>query len=121
MPSRFGLTSSSWTSELVVAWRRRLQALAWLAVAVAIPASVVILARTGVVVPHAFFLILFGVATLWMGYSLDWLLVRWPVAAVADIVVVGVTLRTLAPQAQDTRALALAVQMALLGACSTNW
>ena len=80
------------------------------------PATVVILARTGVVVPHAFFLILFGVATLWMGYSLDWLLVRWPVAAVADIVVVGVTLRALAPQPQETPAAALAVQMALLGA-----
>ncbi len=101
---------------LVVAWRRRLQALAWIAVAVAIPTSVVILARTGVVVPHAFFLILFGVATLWMGYSLDWLLVRWPVAAVADIVVVGVTLRALAPQPQETPPAALAVQMTLLGA-----
>ena len=101
---------------LAVAWRRRLQALAWIAVAVAVPTSVVILARTGVVVPHAVFLILFGVATLWMGYSLDWLLVRWPVAAVADIVVVGVTLRALAPQPQESPGVALAVQVALLGA-----
>ena len=101
---------------LAVAWRRRLQTLAWIAVAVAIPTSIVILAKTGVVVPHAFFLILFGVAALWMGYSLDWFLVRWPVAAVADIVVVGVTLRALAPQPQETPAAALAVQVALLGA-----
>jgi len=69
-----------------------------------------------VVVPHAFFLILFGVAALWMGYSLDWLLVRWPVAAVADIVVVGVTMRALAPQPQETPAAALAVQVTLIGA-----
>jgi hypothetical protein len=101
---------------LAVAWRRRLQSLAWIAVAVAIPTSVVILAKTGVVVPHAVFLILFGVAALWMGYSLDWLLVRWPVAAVADIVAVGVTMRALAPQPQETPAAALGVQMALLGA-----
>ena len=101
---------------LAVAWRRRLQTLAWIAVAVAIPTSVVILAKTGVVVPHAYFLILFGVAALWMGYSLDWLLVRWPVAAVADIVVVGVTLRALSPQPQETPATALAVQVMLLGA-----
>ena len=101
---------------LAVAWRQRLQSLAWVAVAAAIPASVVILARTGVVVPHAFFLILFGVAALWMGYSLDWLLVRWPVAVAADIVAVGVTLRALAPQPQETPAAALAVQVALLGA-----
>jgi hypothetical protein len=101
---------------LAVAWRRRLQALAWVAVVIAIPASIVILARTGVVVPHAFFLIAFGVATLWMGYSLDWLLVRWPVAAIADIVVVGVTLRALAPQPRETPGAALAVQLGLLGA-----
>jgi len=43
---------------LVVAWRRRLQPLAWIAVAVAVPASIVILAKTGVVVPHAVFLVL---------------------------------------------------------------
>ena len=99
-----------------VAWRRRLQSLAWIAVVAAIPASVVILARTGVVVPHAFFLILFGVAALWMGYSLDWLLVRWPVAVAADVVAVGVTLRALAPQPQETPAAALTVQVGLLGA-----
>ncbi len=101
---------------LAVSWRRRLQTLTWIAVAAAIPTSVVILAKTGVVVPHAVFLILFGVATLWMGYSLDWLLVRWPVAAVADVVAVGVTLRALAPQPQETPGAALAVQVALLGA-----
>ena len=101
---------------LVVAWRRRLQPLAWIAVAVAVPASIVILAKTGVVVPHAVFLVLFGVAALWMGYSLDWLFVRWPVAAAADIVAVGVTMRALAPQPQETPAAALAVQVALLGA-----
>jgi hypothetical protein len=100
---------------LAVAWRRRLQALAWIAVVVAIPTSVVVLAKTGVVVPHAFFLMLFGVAALWMGYSLDWLAVRWPVAAAADIVVVGVTLRALAPEPQETPAAALTVQMTLLG------
>jgi hypothetical protein len=101
---------------LAVAWRRRVQALAWIAVAVAIPTSIVILAKTGVVVPHAFFLILFGVATLWMGYSLDWLLVRWPVAAIADIVAFGVTLRALTAEPQETPAAALAVQVGLLGA-----
>ncbi len=53
---------------LAVAWRRRIQALAWIAVAVAVPVSIAMLARTGIVVPHALFLISFGVATLWMGY-----------------------------------------------------
>jgi hypothetical protein len=101
---------------LAVSWRRRIQSLAWVAAAGAIPTSIVILARTGVVVPHAYFLIAFGIVTLWMGYSLDWLLLRWPVAAVADLVVVGVTLRALAEQPRETPGQALAVQVALLGA-----
>jgi len=101
---------------LAVSWRRRAQPLAWIAAAAAIPTSIILLAQTGVVVPHAFFLIMFGVAALWMGYSLDWLLVRWPVAAVADIVAIGVTMRALATQPQDTPGAALAVQVALIGA-----
>lgn len=104
------------TGILAVSWRRRIQTLAWIAVVAAIPTSVVILAKTGVVVPHACFLIAFGVAALWMGYSLDWLLVRWPVAAVADIVAVGVTMRALASPPRETPAAALAVQVALVGA-----
>jgi hypothetical protein len=101
---------------LAVAWRQRMQALAWVAVAASIPTSIVILAQSGVVVPHAYFLILLGVATLWMGYSLNWLALRWPVAAVADLVVVGVTMRALAPEPQETAGVALAVQVTLLGA-----
>ena len=101
---------------LAVAWRRRIQPLAWVAVMVALPTSIVILAQTRVVVPHAFFMILFGVATLWMGYSLDWLVLRWPVAAVADMVVVGVTARALAQQPQESPGVALVVQVTLLGA-----
>jgi len=101
---------------LTVAWRRRIQPLAWVAVMVALPTSIVILAQTRVVVPHAYFMILFGVATLWMGYSLDWLIVRWPVAAVANLIVVGVTARALAQQPQESPGVALAVQVTLLGA-----
>ena len=111
-----GVLAATTAGILVVAWRRRVQALAWIAVAAAVPASVVILARTGVVAPHAIFLIGFGVATLWMGYSLDWMLVRWPVAAVANVVVLGVTLRALAPQPQDSPGSALVVQIGLLAA-----
>jgi hypothetical protein len=101
---------------LAVAWRCRVQALAWIAVATAIPTSILILAQTGVVVPHACFLILFGVAALWLGYSLDWFLVRWPVAIAADLVVLGVTMRALAAQPLERPGVAIAVQVALLGA-----
>ena len=99
---------------LFVAWRQRLQALVWIAVCIAIPTSIALLATSNVVVPHAFYLILFGVATLWMGYSLDWLFVRWPVALAADLVVFGVTMRALGAQHQESPGMALLVQMTLL-------
>jgi hypothetical protein len=101
---------------LAVACRRRIQALAWVAAAGAIPASIVVLARTDIVVPHAYFLIAFGVTALWMGYTLDWFLLRWPVAAAADLVVLGVTLRALSAPPRETPGEALALQIALLGA-----
>lgn len=101
---------------LFVAWRRRLHAVAWVTVIVALPTSIVILAQTGVVVPFAFYLIAFGIATLWVGYALDWRALRWPVALAADMVVVGVTLRALAPEHQDGPHVAMLVQLSLLGA-----
>ena len=100
---------------LFVAWRRRLHAVAWVTVIVALPTSIVMLAQTGVFVPFAFYLIAFGVATLWMGYSLDWPVIRWPVALAADMVVLGVTLRALAPERQDAPNVAMLVQLSLLG------
>jgi hypothetical protein len=101
---------------LFVAWRRRLHAVAWVTVVVALPTSIVMLAQTGVVVPFAFYLIALGVATLWMGYSLDWRAIRWPVALAADIVVFGVTMRALAPEHLDAPKVAIAVQLSLLSA-----
>jgi hypothetical protein len=101
---------------LFVAWHRRLRAVAWIAVAGALPTSAVLLAQTGAVAPFALFLIGLGVATLWFGYALDWWGLRWPAALAADVAVVGVTLRVLAPEQQDTPQVAMLLQLFLLGA-----
>jgi hypothetical protein len=101
---------------LSVAWRRRLHAVAWVTVLVALPTSIVILVQTGAVVPFALYLIALGVATLWMGYALEWWVLRWPVALAADLVVLGVTLRALAPERHESPQVAMLVQLALLGA-----
>ena len=101
---------------LLVAWRQRLRAVAWIAVIGALPTSFVLLSQTGVIAPFAVFLIAFGVATLWLGYSLDWWGTRWPVALAADVAVVGVTLRVLAPEHQEALSVALLLQLLLVGA-----
>jgi hypothetical protein len=107
-----GLTAAM----LFVAGHRRLRAVAWITVPGAIATSAVLLAQTGIVAPFACFLIAFGVATLWFGYALDWWGLRWPAALAADVAVVGVTLRVLAPEQQDAPQVALLLQFLLLGA-----
>jgi hypothetical protein len=104
------------TGLLFVAWRRRLYAVAWVTVLVAIPTSIGLFAKTGVVVPFAFYFIALGIATLWMGYALDWLALRWPVALVADMVVLGVMMRALAPDHPESPGVAMLVQLSLLTA-----
>ncbi len=101
---------------LLVAWRQRLQAVAWVAVLAALPTSLVLLAKTGVIVPFAVYLIALGVTTLWLGYARGWTVMCWPAALTVNIVVVGVTLRALAPEHQDTLHVALLLQWSLLAA-----
>ena len=105
---------------LFVAWHQRLQVVAWIAVLAAIPTSAVLLSQTGAVAPYALFLIVLGIATLWLGNALGWWGLRWPTALAADLAVVGVTLRVLAPEQQDSAVVAIALQLTLLGAYVTS-
>lgn len=75
---------------LAVAWRRRIQSLAWIMVASGLAATLLfLLVVPWPPTPFGFYLAFLGVATLWMGYSLDWIWLRWPVAFVADVTVLA--------------------------------
>jgi hypothetical protein len=97
-----------------VAIRQRLQALAWIVLGAVLPISLALIASTAVVVPFAVFLVLLGVATLWLGYSLNWIWLRWPVALVADVVVYALTLRVSNGAWAESPLRVLGVQMLLL-------
>jgi len=99
---------------LGVAVHRRLQAVAWIVTLAALPAALALVAATSLVVPFAIFLIALGVATLWLGYSCDWIWVRWPVAVVADLAVFALTLRVSNGAWAEPPLRVLAVQMLLL-------
>lgn len=101
---------------LFVAWHRRLHLVAWIAVIGVLPTSALLLSQTGAVAPYALFYIAFGVVTLWFGYTLDWWGIRWPAALAADLAVVGVTMRVLAPVQPDPPQVAMLLQLTLLGA-----
>ncbi len=101
-----------------VALHRRVQTIAWLAVSLALPTAIALIASTGAAVPYTACLVIFGVATLWIGYSWDWTLLRWPAALFADVAVFALAVR--ASTADTSTAVAepllavLAIQMLLL-------
>ncbi len=101
---------------LAVAWRQRLQVVAWLTTLAALISTLLLIGATGTVVPYTIFLIVLGIATLWFGYVLDWLFLRWPVALVADVTVLALTLRAVHPMRLDAPGPVLAVQLILLAA-----
>jgi hypothetical protein len=74
---------------LGVAVHRRLQALAWIVVCGAVVTSVAITAASGFVLPFAVVDIAIGVATLWIGYTVDWVCLRCVPALVADVAVLA--------------------------------
>lgn len=101
---------------LAVAARRRMEGLAWLvALAGAATAGAVALAPlTGRATFPALYVTALGVATLWLGYVLDWHGPRWPMAIVADVLVGVVALRARAEGGGEGIGAAYAVQAVLM-------
>ena len=114
-PSEAAAALAAMIAGLVaVSLRQRLQWLAWMAVVGAIGTSIALVGATGVLLPFAVVLVLFGVATQWIGYAFDWTLLRWPVAFAADLLVVGLTMRVAAKTGSESPFAAVTVQMLLL-------
>lgn len=97
---------------LWVAARRRLQGLAWIAALGSAATAVALAAASGQAAPAALSLVLLGVATLWLGYVLDWFALRWPVALVADLIALVLALG--AGRSPDSAPAALVVLAALV-------
>ena len=101
---------------LLLATRRGLQVLAWVVSLGGIATAVALMAASGRLVPGALYVILLGVTTLWIGYVRDWTLLRWPVAIIADLLVLLVALHSTDRGSAEGPGLALLVQ-AVLVAC----
>lgn len=109
---------------LGVAARRRLHVLAWVVGLGGAATSVALALATGRVAPSALYLVLLGVAALWLGYVLDWFELRWPLALAADAAVAVLALRAISAGSAEgvgTAALAQVALMALyLGSVATR-
>ena len=99
---------------LVAALRQRSQLLAWIAVIAALATSLAAVAATRVVLPFAAVTIALGIATLWLGYSADWVLLRWPTALVADLMVLALTIRVAGGSWPDPPGAVIALQLVLV-------
>ncbi len=103
------------TVFLLVAVRYRFQALAWLTVVAASVTTLALLPDSESMVPGVIFLILLGVATLWLGYELEWKGLRWLAAFAANLAVLALTLTALPRHPRVLAAQALFVQLLMLG------
>jgi hypothetical protein len=77
---------------LVVAARRNLQSLAWLATLSGIPTALILLRMTHQAVPFSVFLVLLGLGSLWVVYLKGWKGLHWLGAIGADLGVAIVAL-----------------------------
>lgn len=101
---------------LASASHARLPSLAWLASLAGMATGLTLMVRTGAFAPFSFYFTSLGVGTLWLGYLRQWRGLRWPTGAVACLVVLGVTLRAVAPQPVESATVAWASQGFLLAA-----
>jgi hypothetical protein len=70
---------------LILASRRRLHGVAWVFTLLALAVTPVLIDVTDVIVPFALYLTALGLATVWLGYVLEWRLLRWLVASAANL------------------------------------
>lgn len=99
---------------LAVAVRRRLHGLAWLVTVGGTLTAVALMLVSGRLAPATAYLVLLGVATLWLGYVVGWVHLRWPVALVADLVMVFLALRAGAQATAEGPTTALLMQALLV-------
>lgn len=101
-------------AALLLATRRKLPVLAWVVSLGGIATAVALMADSGRLAPGTTYLVLLGVATLWIGYVADWTALRWPVALVADLMVLLLAVRAGDPASPESPGLALLVQSGLV-------
>jgi hypothetical protein len=108
-------------AALLLATRRSLPALAWVVTLGGMATAVSLMQKAGgQLVPGALYLVLLGVATLWIGYVRDWTGLRWPAALAADMVVVLVAVPAVRGGTSGTLLVQSALVALYLGSIATR-
>lgn len=99
----------------VAAWRG-LSGLAWAIGLGGAATAVALMVVGGRFLAPAVYLVLLGVAALWIGYTRDWFGLRWPLALAADLALVAVAMRAVAPTVVEGPRVAFLLQALLIAA-----
>ncbi len=101
----------------LVAAARRIQSLAWIVtLGGVVTALLLLLAVEPPDISLGFYLAFLGVSTLWLGYSLDWIWLRWPVAFIADGYVLLIAGSVVGPWQKGSPGAVMALQLAMFAA-----
>jgi hypothetical protein len=99
----------------VAAWRG-LSGLAWPIGLGGAATAVALMVVGGRFLAPVAFLVLLGVGALWIGYTRDWFGLRWPLAFAADLALVAVAMRAVAPTVVEGPRVAFLLQALLMAA-----
>ena len=80
-------------SALALAWARQLEGLAWVVMLGTAVSAVGLAIGTGDWTAYTVLAIGVGIATLWLGYTRNWTILRWPAAAIANTMLLILTAR----------------------------
>jgi hypothetical protein len=101
-------------AALLLATRRGLPSLAWVVSLGGTATALWLMATSKVLVPGALYLVALGSAAVWIGYVRDWTGIRWPVALVADVMVLLVAVKAGDRMTNEGPGAALLVQAVLV-------
>jgi hypothetical protein len=99
---------------LLAARRANVESVAWFGAVGGTLSALVLAVSSAAFIPYTLAVATIGVAVLWLGYLENWVLIRWPVAAAANLMVLMVTLRAVNPQVPPATRAAVTLQLFVL-------
>ncbi len=101
-------------AALLLATRRGLPSLAWVVSLGGTATAVWLMTTSRMLVPGSLYLVALGTAAVWIGYVRDWTILRWPIAMVADVMVLVVAIKAGDRLTNEGPAAALLVQSVMV-------
>jgi hypothetical protein len=122
--TRFGLVTpiagalvlSAFTALMLLTARHcRLETVAWFGAIGTTITAIALAVSTAAVIPFTVVVTMTGVAALWIGYVDDWIGIRWPVAAAADLMVLAAMILAYRPGGQPLILPTVTLQLFIVG------